>query len=215
MNGTQLKALTESILDGLSIDQDFFLQLANVAITNLQAERVWQYLKKLDASQSASSGNGYATAKTLPTDFDLDYKVLVGTSSNEYFPVAFEEQVAYRNSSNRYYIDIGAGTYYLLGNSNGGTIQFFYKRTTTPITLTTSPVFPDRFHPLIAFFVAGYYQMGVDADDIFARMSPENKAQAVSLHASMIQWDTDLKARAQNNRVGVADSEPGVSLEQM
>jgi hypothetical protein len=215
MNGETLKELAESILDGQTLDQDFFLQLANIAKNKLEGERLWQYLKKLDDTQSASSGNNYNSAKTLPTDFALDYLVEVGTGFVEQTPVRFEEQHKYRQSANRYYIDLANNSFYILGPSNGGTIYFFYKRTTPDITMVSEPVFPERFHPILAYMVAGYYQAGVDSDDIYARMSPENKTAALEIKASMIQWDTDLALRAQDGQIGVAGSAPGIDLSQM
>lgn len=202
MTGSELKEFTESVLDGLELDETFYYQLLNIAKTKLEGMRVWQYLKKVNSSNSASS-----SAITLPTDCAEDYKVMVGTSQ-EYFPVPFEEQFKYRNSANRYYIDWANGQYYLLGTIRPGTIYFFYKRFTDDITSNTSPVFPARYHALLAFYVAGYYQSGVDSDDIFARMSPENKMAAMELQRAMMAWDTSLALRAQNNQVGVADTGP-------
>lgn len=207
MLGEDLKELTESILDGDVLDEDFFLQLANIAKETLEAERMWSYLKVVDASQSVAQGNNASVPKVLPSDFAEDYLVQIGSGFVEAHPVSFEEQFKYRNSANRYYVDVAGGNYYILGNTPGGTIYFFYKKITDAITLTTAPTFPARFHPIIAFMVAGYIQVGVDADDIYARMSPENKAQALQIRANMIQWDTNIKARAQDNRVGVADAD--------
>lgn len=214
MTGSDLKTQAESILDGETIPTDFFYQLLNIAKTKLEEQRVWQYLKKLDSSNTASSGNNYTTGFTLPTDFAQDYKLKVGLDT-EYFPVSFEDQHVYRNSSHRYYLDIGGNKFYLLGNGVGGTIYFFYKRFTDDLTSSTSPVFPTRFHPILAFYVAAYYQMGVDSDDVFARMSPQNRSAAQELQNAMISWDFSLSLRSQNNQVGVANSQPEVVIGDM
>lgn len=208
MTGTQLQQLTEDILDGIQLDEDFFLQLLNIAKVNLEDKRVWQYLKKLN-----SSNTGTTAAISLPADFSHDYKVLVGTT--EYFPLEFEEQHLFEGASHRYYIDLANSQYYLKGNPRPDTIYFYYKRFTDDITASTSPVFPSRFHPLLAYYVAGYYQAGIDADDIFARMSPENKIAAGTLERTMLSWDTELKLRSQNGRIGVSNSEPVTDLSQM
>lgn len=215
MTGQELLDFTESILDGTTVDPDLFLQLSNIAKNKLEGERVWQYLKKLDDTQIASSGNNYATAKTLPSDFALDYLVEIGTGFTELHPVSFEEQHKYRQSANRYFIDLANNSFYILGPSQGGTIYFFYKRKTDDITLTTSPAFPSIYHPIISYMVAAYIQGAVDSDDIFARMAPENKAAAIELKMSMIQWDADLAIRAQGGQIGVANSAPGIDLSQM
>lgn len=207
MTGAELFQLTTDILDGEVINEDLFYRLLNIAKTNLEEKRAWRYLLKLDSTNTAST-----SAISLPTDFARDYKVSVGT--NEYIPVPFEEQQLYADIGNHYYIDLANSLYYLTGSPKAEILYFYYLRYTPDITSSTSPVFPDRFHPLLAFYVAGYYQMGVDSDDLFARMSPENKTQAVLLENAMKTWDMNLQLKAQNNRVGVANSEPESDLSQ-
>jgi hypothetical protein len=209
MTGSEIKTFTESILDGITLDDTLFYQLLNIAKVKREEARLWQYLKKLNSSNQA------AASVTLPTDFAQDYKIMVGTDT-EYLPVAFEEQHIYRNVSNRYYLNVAGGTINLLGTIRSGVLYIFYKKFTDDITSSTSPEFPARFHPILAFDVAGYYQMGVDADDIFARMSPENKAAAGELQRAMVSWDTALALRSQDHRIGMESGNTGeVSLEQM
>lgn len=209
MNGAELKTLTESILDGITLDETLFYQLLNIAKTKLEEMRLWQYLKKLDSSNQSTSA-----AITLPADFAQDYKISVGTDQ-EYLPVPFEEQHIHRLTSNRYYINYAALTLHLLGTVRSGLVHIFYKRFTDDIAVGTSPEFPERFHPILAFYVAAYYQMGVDADDIFARMSPENKAAANELQRAMVSWDTALAMRAQDYRVGMEGGTSDIDLSQM
>lgn len=210
MTGSELKELSENILDGLTIDTDFYYQLLNIAKTKLEEQRLWQYLKKLNSSNTASS-----TAVTLPSDFAEEYKIMVG-SNFEYTPVSFEEQQSFRNSSGHYYIDWSALTLNLLGATiPAQTLYIFYKRFTPDIAAATSPVFPERFHPILAYYVAAYYQAGVDSDDIFSRMAPENRLAALELERSMKQWDNSITLRAQDNRIGVANSDNGIPLELM
>jgi hypothetical protein len=210
MTGLELKTLSENILDGQTIDTDFYYQLLNIAKTKLEEQRLWQFLKKLDSSNTASSA-----AVTLPSDFSEEYKIQVGTNY-EYTPVPFEEQQIYRNSSGRYYIDWSALTLKLLGATiPSQTLYIFYKRFTPALTSTTEPVFPSRFHPILAYYVAAYYQAGIDSDDLFARMAPENRAAAMELERAMKQWDSSIALRAQDNRIGVAHSNNEIPLELM
>lgn len=210
MTGTELKQQAEDILDGnANWSEDFFYQLLNIAKTKLEQKRLWQFLKKLDSSHTASS-----SPITLPSDFSEEYFVTIGDS--EQFPIPFEEQHISRNSSNRYVIDIASDTLTLLGaNIPAQTLYLYYKRFTDDITDVTSPVFPARFHPILAFYTSAYYQVGVDSDDIFARMSPQNRLAAQELEQAMTSWDSALAMRSQNNQIGVAHSEQGIALEQM
>lgn len=211
MIGSEIKTFAEAVLDNnVDWSDEFFYQLLNIAKTKLEAKRLWQFLKKLDSSNTASS-----SAITLPTDLSEEYKILVGTDT-EYFPVPFEEQHIYRNSSNRYFLDMANLTIKLLGASiPSKTLYIYYKRFTDDITSSTSPVFPARFHFLLGFYVASIWQGNIDSDDIFARMSPQNRMAAIELENAMEQWDSNLAMRSQNNQVGVANTEVGIDLSQM
>lgn len=210
MTGSEIKTFAEGILDNnVDWSDDHFYQLLNVAKTKLEEGRLWQYLKKLNSSNAAS-----ASPITLPSDFAEDYKIMNGLDT-ECFPVPFEEYPKYRNSSNRYYIDWANLTLNLLGTVKANTLYIWYKRFTPDIASGTSPVFPSRFHPLLAYYVAGIHQGGTDSDDIFARMSPINRAAGMELERAMRSWDTNIAMRAQNNQVGVADSMNEVSVGNM
>lgn len=209
--GAEIKQFAENVLDNnVEWDVDFFYQLLNIAKNKLEQKRLWQYLKKLNSSNTASS-----SAITLPADFSEEYKILVGTDT-EYFPVPFEEQHIHRNSSNRFYLDIANSNLYLLGASiPSKTVYIYYKRFTDDITSSTSPAFPARFHFLLGFYVASLWQGNIDSDDIFARMSPANRMAAIELENSMELWDSGLALRAQGNQIGVAGVNVGISLENM
>ncbi len=210
MTGQEIKDFAEVILDD-TISDDLFLGYLNAAKDTIEDSRDWEFLKALDTSNTVSSGT-----KTLPTSFRRDRKMLLGTGFVEYYPVPFEEQHLYRNNSRRYFIDYSAGTFELLGPLGvTGTIYLYYLKSTPDLTLVTSPVWPSRFHRLLSFMVAAYVMGGVDADDVFARLSPENKLAGMALLNSMILWDTNIKAKTRNYRLGVSDSEPETDLSQM
>lgn len=212
MTGTELKTFTEGILDGDTIDEVMFYQLLNVAKNAIEDSRPWMFLRKLDSSVTASGGNNYNTSIPLPTDWRRTWKLFVGADI-QYFPVPFDQQHLYANSGRRFVVDVANETYFLLGTvGRADTIYHYYIRSTPDIAAGTSPVWPGRFHALLAFYVAGYIQMGVDSDDIFARMGPVNKAEAQVLLNSMELWDQNLQLAEQNGQVQVADSAPAFDL---
>lgn len=208
MTGAELKTFTENVLDG-NVDwtDEHFYTLLNIAKTKLEEQRLWQYLKKLDTRAATSS------PITLPSDFAEDYKVVVG--SREYIPVRFEDHPAYSGASGRYYIDWANLTLNLLGSNISGTLYTCYKRFTPDIATATSPVFPDRFHPLLAYYTAAIHQVGTDNDDLMARMGPANKLAAQELERAMKQWDSAIAIRAQDNQIGVANSVNEISIGNM
>ena len=204
MTGEELKTLADDILDNnADWSDDHFLVLLNIAKTKVESLRMWQYLKKVTTISSTA----------LPADFAEDYKVMIGTSI-ECLPVPFEENLVYSNYSNRYYIDWANLTINFLGTSSSGTKYLFYKRFTPAVTLLTSPEMPERFQPLLSYYAAEIHQQGTDSDDIFARMGPKNRLAAQELERAMKAWDNNIVMRAQNNQVGVADSNSELPLGQ-
>lgn len=114
MTGADLKTFVENLLDGDTIDDVLFYQLANIAKTNLEEERPWQFLKKLDSSATASAGQTFQTTRSLPDDFRSDYRVLLGPD-RELQPIPFESQHLYRNVFGCYFIDLANDVYAITG----------------------------------------------------------------------------------------------------
>lgn len=212
MTGAQLKTMTESILGGDTVDETFFYDVLNGVKNRIEDERSWMFLRTLDSSDTASAGNNATTSHALPSDWKYTYKLQVGDDL-PYFQVPFEQQYTYRNHGRFFTIDVGNSVYYLLGNvGKADTIYHYYLKTTDDIASGTEPTWESRFHPILAYETAGYIMLGQDADDIFARMSPENKAQARMLKDSMYRWDDNLQYNSQNGRVMVDDYEAPFDL---
>jgi hypothetical protein len=203
MTGADVKTMAEEILGGDTINETFFYYVLNSVKDRIEDERPWMFLRKLDSSLTATPGNGYTTSNALPTDWRRTYKLLVG-EDRQYTQIPFDQQHLYRNSANYFVVDVANSVYYLLGNiGQAETIYHYYIKTTDDIASGTSWTAPSRFHQLLAFEVAGYIQVGQDADDIFARMSPENKAQALLIRNSMQNWDMQLQLDAQSDQLQV------------
>jgi len=197
MNGAALKTFFLGLIDEEDIDSTLFYQLLNVAKNRREAERDYMYLRTKDTSQTSSPGDSYTTMKDLPSDFRKMLRVFVGDT--EHYGVGFEDQILYEDGAQKYYLDMANDQFAIIGQpASTETITQFYVKTTDDITSTTSPLFPSRFHPILAYDVAGYYTMGIDADNIYARMSPEHKMAAELLLDAMIKWDDDLALASQN-----------------
>lgn len=208
MTGAEIKSMSESILDGDTIEEVFFYNVLNSVKNLIEDSRPWMFLRKLDTSANAIAG----TAITLPTDWRMTWKLYVG-QDQLYTQIPFDQQHLYRNEGRRFIVDVASGTYTLLGTiGNSANVYHYYIKTTDDVTASTSPVFPTRFHPILAYYVAGYIQMGVDSDDLFARMAPENKVQAQTLLSAMERWDSNLQLREQNGRLDMGDEVPVFNL---
>src|SRR5687767_13681421 len=104
MTGTELYTMTNSLVDD-TIDSTLFYQLLNVAKNRREDMRPWQFLKKLNSSLTAATGDTYQTAKALPADWRYAYQLMVGTDT-EYIECPFEEQHIFKDAAHRFFVDV-------------------------------------------------------------------------------------------------------------
>lgn len=194
-----LKTFTENIIDDV-LDEDFFIDLVNMSITELTYDRAWQVLISFDSSQSSGASDTYLSMKSLPTDFSypLD-KINVGVD-RVHKQVPFIDRYKYKNNSGFFYIDYANNQFAVIGSANTTqTIYFPYVKTTTAVTAVTEDLdtaaiypFPSFAQKLLGLMIAGFYTGGVDYDDIYARMSPQQQKQAEMIRRRLVDWDTKL-----------------------
>lgn len=201
MLGSEIKTQFENIIDD-SVDSEFTYQLMNIARVQIEGERDWEFLKKLDTSKTRTLGDTYATEKDLPSDFVLPTYMHLADSSEEVLQIPFQSKEEYKSHSDKYFIDVLNSKYYLTGiATETKVINFFYIHTSDDIEATTSPIFPTRFHTILAFYMAMIYY-NVDFDDVTLRgkIGDKNLMIFITLKGSMAMWDTKLKLKAIENK---------------
>jgi len=212
MTGQDIINFFQNLIDE-TVNVDFALDLLANAKDLIEADRIWRMLIKEDSSQTFGSSDTYLTAKNLPSDFFTDHKVFLGIESEddykEYDPVPFEWRRKHK-SSQVYAIDYANKKIYICGDVDKTyTIYIYYVYETPAITLTTSPIWPAKFHKLIAFMMAELYQVGVNYDEITARQAIAHSRQGTLLYNAMVEWDSKLWAQAMGKRAGFASEGSG------
>lgn len=196
MNGQQIIDKFENLI-GDSLDPDFSLQLANDEKNSIETELELEITKKLDSSQSTTAGQTSTTAKSLPTKFLSPLPIFVGTE--RYIPIPFEQQQAYKNTVGFYWIDLANDQYHLCGTQGSAqTIYFFYQEETDDLTISTSPVWPTRFHSIIPYGMARKY-FAIDQSEKSRSWLPEHQLFYNELKNQMIDWDARLKLNGMDN----------------
>lgn len=194
MTGAEIKQFFENLIDD-NLEENFAYDLMNNAKDEIESDRDWEILKKLDSSNSTTVGGTYSTEYSLSSDFFTVNKIFI--DELEYKPVMFEEQLTYKDSSHRYFIDHRQSKLHLCGKVNTSkTIYIFYIYNTDEISATTSPVWPAKFHKLIAFKMAELYLGGIDSDEYNQMITPQQRKQAEMIYQGMVSWDTQLKLNA-------------------
>jgi hypothetical protein len=164
------------------LDTDFTLQLLNLAKVKLEELTEWEYLKK----------KWSITTIVLPTDFNEPIGIYSYMT-----PVPLRSYDESQFFSDGYYIDYSSKTINAIG-SYSQTPVLIYKKNTDEITVDTSPEFPVKFHPILAYEMAFIYQSGIDGDDLNFKMSPVHLNQYNILKSLMLTWDSKLKLKNMN-----------------
>jgi hypothetical protein len=193
MNGTQIIEYFHGLIDNDSLDSDFEYSLLNAAKEKLESEREWEFLKKVDSTKSAST-----SAIALPTDFLAPLLVYVGDDTQPYMPVPFEQKKLFENGGRFYYTDLANSNYYFLDNSVSGTVYFYYFYSTSDVAAATSPVFPARFHKILAYDMAKMFY-GADQSERNFSWSREWDLERKILFDLMCDWDERQKKVSREN----------------
>jgi len=198
MTSQEIKTFVESLVDD-SLDETYFLNVLNGAKDAIEGERDWEFLKKVDSSKTWATTDDYTTAHALQTDFVEPVALYVGSEYEPYIPVPFEMRQYFKDSPKRYYIDYQSKNLYLCGStSEAKTLYLCYIYQTDDLTLTTSPVWPARFHKLLAYYVAGIHMGAVDSDDIARILAPNQKVEYLLIRKNMVDHDARCKAHSLN-----------------
>lgn len=189
MTGAEIVAMFEGMVDD-SIDSTLAYQLLNNAKNKVEGEREWEMLKKLDTSASAAS-----SPITLPSDWNRTISIFVGTT--EFFQIPFEQQKQFSGSGRHWYLDLKNSRYYFTG-SPSGTVNHFYIYQTDDVTAGTAPVWPARFHPLLALEMAELF-FSIDQGERNFTWDDKFLVQKTLLKNAMVDWDVKLGKRAIEN----------------
>ncbi len=217
--GQQLiNEINDVILDD-EIGDDALLSLINFVRNMIEAEREWIFLQKEDTSITFTPANTYKTAKDLPSDFVLDLKLYLGIEANddylEYFPCQFKDRRMFKDSQ-RYCIDWANSKMYILGSvaeTKTAFLEYIYQ--TDDITISNSPVWPSKFHQILSFLPAAIQQKAIDTDDLTLRQALGLSEEGNKLYKSLVDWDSNIRLRAQNNQAGFKRSYAGARTDRV
>lgn len=181
------------------------LNLLNKIYYKVCSSRAWEFLKK-EATGTMTS----TTTIALPSDFEylienygytdnqmsrnLNTKnMVVFVGGNPFFIVNWSDRKQYDNNNGVCYVDFRNSIIkFPVAQSASATYSFDYKATPAALTTATSPVFPERFHPIL------YHGMAVDdmIIQIFDKArsyAEENQMKHDSYLVDMALWNANLQ----------------------
>jgi len=201
MTGSEINKKFELLVDdSTELSDAEELDLQNEKYLEVCDYTDWEFLKK------QASGSVSGTQISLPSDFshileDTNYtesylqtygaesgkRVKVG--SIYYNLVNWSDRKQYENN-NTCYLDMVNNTL-VFSVSVSGAYSFDYKFIPSLLTTTTSPVFPSRFHQILAF--------AMSVDDMAMQLFDKNRSYAAQYQAkyqqllnNMLDWNVKL-----------------------
>jgi len=198
MTGQDILDKFGNLADQQDWDTDFAVEVMNDAMHEIEEEVKPEGLKKIDTTQSTFIGQTYTNSIPLPSDFFLPNGfIYVGT--DRYKQIRLERAVDYQDISGFFFVDTANAVYYLTGTiQTASVISFPYFYSTPDITLTTAPVWPERFHSLIPLKMAQMY-FATDAGDKNRAWDDRWQAYYESRLARFKDYDATLKLAALNS----------------
>lgn len=176
------------------------LRLFNIAKNVIEELRPWRILAAVDSTKTWTPSDTYTSMKALPASFrELDGRdaiTLKSSNDSEIIPtpIPLKNRESKKDIGGYYYIKHSTNEIAFTGDADQTyTIHIGYIGFSAAIDDTDEWVFPARFHPILAYIAAAMEKGGINYDDVFAQMAPENRAQAQAIMASMIKWDDRLK----------------------
>jgi len=189
--------------DGTELSSNEELELANKIYQAVCSYRPWEFLK------TTFTGNVVSGSITLPTDFAYlinnyqstdssvgqEYEtapkvILVGTSLDPYKIINFSDRRKHQNE-NVAYIDLATNTIKFITAPTDTTVEFDYIKIPTDLTLTTSPVFPSRFHDVIVHGMA-VDDFAIQLFDKARSYAGENQVKYISILKDMSYWNAQF-----------------------
>lgn len=205
MTGTELINSFELYVDdSTELSSSEELALLNKIYHQILDSRPWEFLKK-EWSGTTTALNYIA----LPTDFKFfcetqnytDNSVstelgkaskVVYVNNSPYQVINWSDRRQYANSNGYCYLDmVNSRLYFTTTPGAGLSISADYIYKPADITLATSPVFPESYHPMI------YHKMAVDdmviqLFDKARSYAQENKAMYDDYMRSLTYWNSNL-----------------------
>lgn len=182
------------------------LALLNKIYQSVCDSRPWEFLKK-EASGVMTSANTI----TLPTDFahlvenrgytdnsdDTQYNakpsgVLInGTKWLQI--INWSDRRQYANQDGYFYLDLNSGLFRTTYDQpSGATYSLDYKSVPSALLISSTPVFPARFHSILSHGMA-IDDMMIQLFDKARSYANENRAQFASYMQSMALWNANLQ----------------------
>ncbi|HPQ42935.1 MAG TPA: hypothetical protein PKZ42_01810 [Syntrophales bacterium] len=189
MIGEEIYNLAKQEMDGEEFEsEEDALRAMNVAYRKILAERIWEILKKTTTLAAGTT----SLAGIIALDFVIRLWATKGKSNDEI-------ELTKGNFGDRYDYNIDMDYWIDLANNQIGfrysdvwdeyDLITDYKYKPDALTMETEPVFPEDYHPRIAYEMVMAFKRGDESFDGYAEVERKNN----ELAELMTDWNEGLK----------------------
>ena len=172
------------------------LALAQEIYDDICNDRPWEWLKAT-ATGTTSTVVSYIA---LPADFrelslnkDNKSVIFVGSDYQEYKVVPFSSRRDYRDQDGICYIDIpNSRLYFTKQPTAAEAIEYDYIKNPADLTGATSPIFPAKYHNVVAYGMAGKFN-NIEQTEKDGSYQNENQTEYYKLLSDMRMEDSNIK----------------------
>jgi len=197
MTGTDIIArFNLQVDDSSELSSSEELDLVNEVYSDVSNDRPWEWLRATATGTTSTSVSYIA----LPSDFrevkankDGISVIFVGTDYQEYKVISFSDRRSYRNQNGFCYIDIPTQRlYFTLQPTTAKAIEYDYIKIPTVLTTSTSPLFREGFHKIIAYGMAARFNP-IELSDKSTSYMRENTGRYLEILSDMRIEDANIK----------------------
>jgi hypothetical protein len=180
------------------------LSVLNRIYKYICSQKAWEFLKKAHTGTTSTtlpyislpSDFGYLTQNYNYTEtFSYEASnpvVFVGTAYKPYKVVSWSDRRQYLNQDNVCYIDIAnSRLYFAKQPTSAESIEFDYISDPVSLTLSDTPLIPERFQPMLQYAMAVEDSI-IQQSDKAKSYKNENQAKYKEYYDSMCYWNSRL-----------------------
>lgn len=206
MTRNDLYQFVSDLLDGYNMSASLFDSFLDIAQATVEGQQPWRFLLNEDATQTWNPGDTFQTVKKIPSsflNFESETPMVAADVNNNIIPlkeIPFAERFRYKDLVGKFCVDYITGNLYICGNPvQSYTLHQYFIKESPLVSYSTSGnypnawIFPERFHKILALYVAIYFKLGPDYDIISNSQGNQFAAMAGTLLDLMTKWDARMQ----------------------
>lgn len=207
LNGQDIIDKFEAFVDD-TLDADLELQLVNDAKDEIESILKLGMCSTVNVAKTLPAGATYLTPVSIAdiTDFLAFSKPYIYVGTYKYYGVDQADRMKWKDTPYKYFYDPTDGLHFCGLQNTSQQITIPYIKATPDLTLTTSPIWPSRFHALIPMYMASVFYP-IEAGIPFLAWSPQWDQRFQRVMDQFRDYDIQMKMATVGGKTGYRDDD--------